>query len=190
MEVYELIGIIILRNRLRISFTMTGNMSKKIKKTVVVALGNEFRGDDGAGILFGRKILDRVDIPVIIGGDAPENAVGVISDERPDEIIIVDALDYGGQAGESIVVHGDDIKGAGVSTHGSLGLFLQFLRLSTGADIVVLGFQPGNVDIGGTVTPAVQSAVDDIARKVIQDCGFGGLLPAVAPDGGVHDITR
>ena len=48
------------------------------RNIVLVVLGNELRGDDGAGILFGNLIKEHTSLTVINGGNAPENITGLI----------------------------------------------------------------------------------------------------------------
>ncbi|MBA7558898.1 hypothetical protein ES708_00508 [subsurface metagenome] len=125
------------------------------------------RGDDGAGSFFGRILSERTNMTVIDGCDAPENSTGIILKESPDEIVIVDALDFGGKPGESICLTVDHLDGSGISTHGSLGLFIEYLQLSTSARIMIIGFQPKTVNLGDELTPEMINGVKRVVDEII-----------------------
>ncbi len=133
-----------------------------------MTLGNELRGDDGAGILFGNLIGDKTSFTVVNGGDAPENFTGFIIKKCPDTILIIDAMDFGGNPGDIKVVSGDNLEKGGVSTHGSLKLFVDYLGKMTGAKILVLGFQPKSIGIGEEISPEVSESVRKAAEKFIE----------------------
>ena len=142
------------------------------EKVVVLTLGNEFRGDDGAGILFGRLIKEHTHFTVLNGGDAPENITGLIIKSCPRTIVIVDALDFGGKPGENIFVSDKKLEGAGISTHGSLKLFVEYIKKATGARIVILGFQPKSTSMREKISTEVFKGVNDLAGKVIESGSF------------------
>ena len=144
---------------------------------VVVALGNDFRGDDGAGVLFGRLLKEQGFFTVIEGGDAPENVTGPIVGSQPAVIIIADALDFGGRPGDFTFLPVEQLAGSGISTHSSLYLFVDHLKLMTGAGIHVLGFQPQQLGIDEGLSDAVRTCVETTARAVLQSGGFERLYP-------------
>ena len=152
----------------------TIHVISKNENVVIVTLGNDFRGDDGAGILFGSLIKEHTDLNVINGGNAPENVTGLIVKSCPDTIVIVDALDFGGRPGESICVSGDKLEGAGISTHGSLKLFVDYLKKMTDARIIILGFEPESLGLGEEISVEVRKGVKRMAERVIES-GVGSL---------------
>ncbi|MCE5251143.1 hydrogenase 3 maturation endopeptidase HyCI [bacterium] len=131
---------------------------------VLVTLGNELRGDDGAGNLFGRLIGNHVSLTVIEGGDAPENITGLVVRACPDTVVIVDALDFGGVPGEITVVTGEKLEASGISTHGSLKMFVDYIREMTGARVLVLGIQPKNLGLETEISPEVRASVESLAE--------------------------
>ena len=143
-------------------------------RVVVVTLGNEFRGDDGAGILFGRLLKEHCQYTVIEGGDAPENITGLILRLHPTVIIIADALDFAEKPGEFAFLPAGRLAGPDISTHSSLFLFVDYLKLMTDAIIYVLGFQPEQLDIGkgmsDTVRESVETAVRTVSRSGVYKC--------------------
>ena len=67
---------------------------------VIVTLGNEMRGDDAAGIMFGRLLEGLEGVEVIEGREAPENVTGLIEHHRPKRILFL--ADYGNYLHEYI----------------------------------------------------------------------------------------
>ena len=135
------------------------------ENVVIVVMGNELRGDDSAGLLFGNLIRKHTSIPVISGGDAPENVTGYIVKKCPDIILLVDAMDFGGIPGEMSMVSSEKLRKDSISTHGSLRLFVDYLEKMTGARILVLGFQPKNLGLGEKISPEVAECVRKTARN-------------------------
>ena len=64
-------------------------------KVVILGIGNTFRGDDGIGSLLAQRLKDKVSFIVYDSGPSPENYLGKIIKDKPDNIIIVDAVDFG-----------------------------------------------------------------------------------------------
>ena len=137
------------------------------EKIVIVTLGNELRGDDGAGILFGNLVRGKIPLKVINGGDAPENYIGPISNECPETILVVDAMNFGGEPGDSALFSYKSLEKDSVSTHGSLKLFAEFLERITCARLLILGIQPERLGLGEKISPLVKVGVKNLAEKFI-----------------------
>jgi len=148
------------------------------EKTVILTLGNELRGDDAAGIVFGRLVEKTVPCTVVEGGEVPENVTGLVLREHPGRILVVDAMDFGGKPGESRLFPGNDIAAGGVSTHGTLKLCIEYLAASSGAEVSILGFQPKSLDTGEKLSPEVESGVREQARRFHLAGGIPEPLPS------------
>lgn len=109
------------------------------KTCLVVGVGNSQRGDDGIG----PYVLSRLDTKNKVDcGMAPENFTGRIRAYSAQIILIVDAVDFGGGAGESIISEAEKAKGVVLSTH-SLPLSL-FCMLFPESSVYLLGIQPAD----------------------------------------------
>jgi len=146
---------------------------------VIVAMGNELRGDDGAGILFGNLVKENTSLTVINGGAAPENITGLVVKKCPDTILIVDAMDFGGEPGEILLVSGERLEKDAVSTHGSLKLFVEYLEKMTGVRVQILGFQPKSFELGKEISPEVYESVRKIAMKIMDTASLSRTLQAL-----------
>ena len=129
-------------------------------RAVIVCIGSELHGDDAAGVAIGRQLTGDIPWPILEAGLAPESFVVKIADLRPDVVILIDAVDFGGRAGEVVLVDVDRIVDVAAGTHGpSLMPFVEALRLMHPCRMVVLGIQPLETRVGDALRPPVRKAV-------------------------------
>jgi hydrogenase 3 maturation protease len=155
-------------------------MVRSNEHVVIVTLGNDLRGDDGAGILFGNMLSESVNgskkLKIVNAGDTPENYAGVIEAMNPKTIIIADAMDNGGKPGEILIVPGIRLAKESSSTHGSLKMFVDYLEKTTGAKILILGFQPKSTSLGEEISPEIYESVQKAANMI---CSLDSVAEAV-----------
>ena len=136
-------------------------------KVVIVGIGNTLRGDDGFGPALISRLKGKVKAVCLDAGSAPENYSGKIIKEKPDTILIVDALHLGKSPGEFEILKKDDIVKSGFSTHDiSPNMFIEYLQDQTHADIYMLGLQPKNVSFGEGMCDSVKAAVEEITNLI------------------------
>ena len=144
-------------------------------RVVMVCIGSELHGDDAAGVAVGRQLAGRVPWTVLEATLAPESFVVKIADGRPETVILVDAVDFGGRAGEVVLVDVERIVDVAAGTHGpSLLPFVTALQLMRRCDVVVLGIQPLDTRTGADLSRPVRRAVDRIVaalRALADDTG-------------------
>ena len=145
-------------------------------KIVIITLGNDLRGDDTAGVLFGSIIKGNTPFDVFEGFDAPENITRLVIESRPDIILIADAMDFGGNPGDVKLASSDDLGSDSISTHGTLGLFVNYLQKETGAVIYILGFQPKSLELGTEISPEVSHSVKNIAEEFMESDSYSRIL--------------
>jgi len=146
-------------------------------RIIVCGIGNELRGDDGAGILCLRHLIathaqpvsskkkSRKSVFFLEGGEAPENQTGRMRDFRPDLVVLIDAARGGGSAGDIFVVDPDRIADDEVSTHRiSLGMLVRFIRESIGSAVLFLGIEPQSTEMGQGVSEAVKEAIFELSE--------------------------
>ena len=73
-------------------------LRNKKRSILIVGIGSEFYGDDAVGIMIAEKLANVSNgrLKVTVCGDSPERVAGMISQEQPDELIFVDAVEFGG----------------------------------------------------------------------------------------------
>ena len=137
------------------------------EKMVIVGIGNTLRADDGFGPALIEKIKDKIKAVCIDAGSAPENYTGKIVKERPETILIVDALHLGKKPGEYEIIKKADIVRSGLSTHDiSPNMFIEYLESQTQADIYMLGVQPKSVAFGEQMSKEVKQSLEAISELI------------------------
>lgn len=140
-------------------------------RVAIVGIGQELRGDDAAGVLVARALKSALahirSVLVIEGGQAPENQTGVLRRFEPDLVLLVDAAEMGAASGEVRWLTQSQIDGLSASTHTlPLSMIAQFLSAELNCEVTLIGIQPAQIILGTALSPAVQKAVDDLARRL------------------------
>lgn len=131
-------------------------------KVVILGIGNTLRADDAAGSLLARRLKDRLPFSVIDAGVSPENYLEKITQHKPDTLVIIDAVDFGGAPGEFKVLKADEIKTANLFTthNASLALTINYLQNNLKVDIIILIIQPKSLKLSETLSPEVAEALN------------------------------
>ena len=131
-------------------------------KVVILGIGNTLRSDDGVGSILVSRIKDKVPYLVYDAGSTPENYLGKIINDKPDNVVIIDAVDFGGKPGEFRIVEGDEIKTVNLfSTHNaSISLTINYLQSNLKADIIILIIQPKNIAFGDNLSPQIMETLN------------------------------
>ena len=136
-------------------------------RVVIACVGNELRADEGAGPLIAGLINETPDLRVVNCGETPENYLGVIIREKPDKVVVIDAVYMGGEPGEVRAIRKEDLAEGGYSTHmPTLSLFTDFVESQTDTAVYFIGIQPESITFGGRMTPAVERAARDFAARI------------------------
>jgi len=134
-------------------------------KVVILGIGNTLRQDDGIGSLLAHRIKDKVPYIVYDSGPTPENYLGKIIKDKPDNIVIIDAVDFGGAPGEFREIEGADLETVNIySTHNaSLALAVNYLKNNLKADIIALIIQPKKITFSDKLTPEIEGTLNKLA---------------------------
>jgi len=143
-----------------------GRLKERLKgKIVIVGMGNPLKGDDGLGPYLIKRLKGKVRAHLIDGGSAPENYVGKIASLKPDTILVIDACDLGWTPGRMELIEIEKMRNTGYSTHNtSPGVFMNYLKEETGADVFMLAVQPKEVRLGDGVSSPVERAMERIGK--------------------------
>lgn len=137
---------------------------------VFVGLGNEYRNDDIAGLLFLRELsaVNRFKDSYYIRAERnPENFLEIILKYDPKALVFIDAADWGGIPGEIRWLGQDELSGTKFSTHTfSIKLIEQYLSAFKEFDFFYLGIQIADQQSGMKVSPAVREAIKNFFKGV------------------------
>ena len=137
---------------------MLSHLESHLKnKVVILGIGNTLRSDDGVGSILANRIKGKVTFEVIDSGTSPENYLEKIVQTKPDTVVIIDAVDFGGSPGEFKVLDAQDLKTVNLfSTHNaSITLLINYLQSNLKVDIIILIIQPKSVVLGDKLSPEV-----------------------------------
>ena len=133
-------------------------------KVVLVGIGNPLRGDDAFGPQLIEHLAGKVRAVCIDAGSAPESYTGKIVKEKPDTIILVDAVHLDKSPGEYALLRKAEILKSGFTTHDmSPSLFIDYLDNQTRADIYLLGVQPQTLLMGSEISEPVKQTLEKLA---------------------------
>lgn len=157
-------------------------------RTVVVGIGNPSRGDDAAGCLVARSLRE-AQPPERLGGlvvveaeEVPESYLGPIVRSAPDTVILVDAVELGEPPGSAALLEMEAMAEREVYTHRPpLSLLARYIRAETGADVFVLGIQPGERGLGTPPSSRVRGAASVLAEVLMTALALAGSSGAIRP---------
>ena len=131
------------------------------RRMVVLCVGDELRGDDGAGPAVAKAITGLVPWGVLDAKNAPENFLPLIVERRPDCLLVIDAVHMGEPPGTVRLLETSDLANRGFGTHGpGLDVFFSSLAMVHPCRCAVLGIQPDRTAPGAPISASVQRAVD------------------------------
>lgn len=140
-------------------------------RIVFVGVGNRFRGDDAIGPMIIDLLTGKVP-HAIDAGSAPENVTGVIKKLKPRAIVFIDALLFkDAPPGSAYIVESDEISQKGFSHTLSLDFVMDYLRAETGADLFLIGMQPGYIGDMEGLSPGIDVRLQELAISVFNIFG-------------------
>ena len=140
-------------------------------KIIFLCIGNEMRGDDSAGPLIAQKLEKTIgktpNILIINAGTVPENYTGVIRQEKPSLIILVDAVEMDLDPGTLKLVKSDEIANYSISTHAMpLSFMIKYLKSFSKAEIILIGIQPKNLEMSNNISSELQTGIDKLVNHL------------------------
>jgi hydrogenase maturation protease len=135
-------------------------------RTVVLALGNPIRSDDGVGIAALRCLEEDPRVPDVVelveGGTKGLELVPYISGMP--RLLVLDAVEVGAAAGTIVCIRGEQLRslpGNGNVHDLALADILNALRLlgQEPAETILLGMQPGTTELGTSLSKSVESSL-------------------------------
>ena len=141
------------------------------RRVVLVGVGNPMRADDGVGPkiieLLQEKPLENV---LLINSETvPESFTSKVTGYEPTHVLLIDAANFRGMAGETKMITSAQIGGQAVSTHSlPLTIFINVIEHGLNLEVVLLGIQPITIDFYAPMTPELEAAAVYIANTLHQ----------------------
>lgn len=132
-------------------------------KIVFIGLGNELRGDDGAGLIFLKRLKNSKKFRpsfYINAGTNPENYLQIILNLKADLIVFIDAAHGSGMPGEITWIPADQIDTLAISTHTfSLKMVENYLRLHQNLTFKYLIIVPLSTQLNDRLSDKVENSI-------------------------------
>ena len=136
-------------------------------KIVIVGIGNILKGDDGFGPILINRIKNKVRAVCLDAATVPENYIGLIAKEKPDLVLLIDAVSSSHTAPGEIYLYGPEsiCHINSISTHNSsLSLFVSMLSQECLAKIYLIGFNSENLNFDTTLSGLAQEAASNLEK--------------------------
>jgi hydrogenase maturation protease HycI len=133
--------------------------------TIILGIGNILKGDDAAGPLVCEQLIAaKISAEIIDAGTVPENYIQRIIKISPQTLLVIDAIEFGAEAGTIKVFEPQQLDSHVISTHTlSPRLFVDIIRRSIQLDVYFIGIQPAQTQLGQPVSAAVSRAIERLS---------------------------
>ncbi|MHC4159253.1 MAG: hydrogenase 3 maturation endopeptidase HyCI [Planctomycetota bacterium] len=144
--------------------------------TVIVGIGNVLKGDDGVGPLVCEQLAGKTSAELIDAGTVPENYIQPIIKKSPQNLLVIDAIDFGAPPGTIRIFEPEQLSSHAFSTHTlSPRLFVDLVcqdirrdpALREPVNVYFVGIQPAQTQLGQSISPQASQAVQRLCRALI-----------------------
>jgi hydrogenase 3 maturation protease len=139
-------------------------------KTVIVGIGNTLKGDDGAGPLICEQLREAgVGAELIDAGTVPENYIHPIVKKAPQNLLVIDAIDFGALPGTISIFEPEQLSSLVISTHVlSPRHFVDMIRQDADVNAFFVGIQPAQTKLGESVSAEVSEAIRQLVWTLVK----------------------
>ena len=138
-------------------------------KTIVLGIGHTLKGDDGAGPLVCQQLTGKTSAELIDTGTVPENYIQPIIKKRPQNLLIIDAIDFGASPGSINIFKPEQLNSSVFSTHTlSPRLFVDMITQAIDVDVYFIGIQPAQTQLGQSVSAQVNQAIQSLTQTLVE----------------------
>jgi hydrogenase maturation protease len=164
------------------------NVSPEVPAVLVLGIGNLVMSDDGVGVLVAQRLQREYRFPdnveVMDGGTLGLDLLPKL--ENITHLILIDAVETGQKPGSCIRLRGEELPIAletKVSPH-QMGLkdllAVSELMGHTPREMVLIGIQPGSIEMEIGLTKEVESELDRLVAAVLSELEGWGIRPVAA----------
>lgn len=121
-----------------------------------------------------QQLKGKVSADLIDAGTVPENYIQPIIKKAPQNLIVIDAIDFGASAGAIKIFKPEELSSLVISTHTlSPRLFVDMIRSEIETDIYFIGIQPAQTQLGQPASEPVTKAIQQLSNTLKE------IFPAV-----------
>jgi len=134
-------------------------------ETIILGIGNTLKADDGAGPAVCERIAGKICAEVIDAGTVPENYIQTIIKKAPQNLVIIDAVDFTALPGKIELFEIEKLNSLVISTHTlSPRIFIDMIRNQVQVSVFFIGIQPERTSLGEVLSANVTDAVQRLAE--------------------------
>ena len=155
---------------------MNHPMSSQRSRTLIIGIGNEYRGDDAAGLVIARGLKRQTIADVTVLEQSGEGAALMEAWEGADTVVLIDAVNSGAEAGtiHRIEAHAQPVpqRFFRYSTHAfSVAEAIELARAlgELPRRLMVYGIEGKTFKAGNGLSDEVETAVRDVVERVIHE---------------------
>ncbi len=132
-------------------------------RTLILTIGNILKGDDAVGPLLYERLKGKISTEIIDAGTVPENYIQTIIKKAPDNLLIIDAIDFAASAGTIQIFKADQLNSIVISTHClSPRVFVDMITNEIDLQVYFIGIQPLQTQMGCPLSVEVYEAVQQL----------------------------
>jgi hydrogenase 3 maturation protease len=144
-------------------------------RVLFLGVGSPLRADDAVGLEIVTGLMNQFspvpdkEVCFYLAETAPENFTGAIRDFKPDHLLIIDAAELGLEVGNIALIEQDQIGGTTFSTHMlPLKIVVDYLKITIGCQVTVIGIQPGVLEFGFPISEAVSNSANRFVAEICE----------------------
>ncbi len=138
-------------------------------KTLIIGVGNTLKGDDGAGPVICEQLAGKISAEVIDTGTVPENYIQTIVGKDPQNLLIIDAVDFNASPGTIDIFRPEQLSSFAFSTHTlSPRFFIDMISQQIQVDVYLLGIQPAQTQLGQNISNPVSEAIQQVTDVLVE----------------------
>lgn len=139
------------------------------EKITFVGLGNELRGDDGAGLVFLEYLKKTEEFSksnFINAKTNPENYLEKILDFKSEVVVIIDTARNAKQPGTIDWINPDSMELDSFSTHTfSVKMIENYIKQLQTVEFRYIGLEPYDTKFGSSLSPIIKRKLDNFFTK-------------------------
>jgi hydrogenase maturation protease len=148
---------------------MTGNNNN----VLVIGIGNEFRSDDGAGIVCARKLKEKVDSNVSVIENDGDGAKLMELWKGFDKVILIDSISLGAKPGTIHNIKANETEFPKENSIHSSHLFGIAEAIETSKilnklpeNLIIYGIEGKSYDLGDNISDEVKNAIEKAVTEI------------------------
>ncbi len=147
-------------------------LSAGLENSLLISLGNTLRSDDGVGPYLAEQLAKIPGVRIEDAGDRPERAMDFVSSHQLQQVVFIDAADFGAVPGTLREIKAEELTTRCFSSHRlPLPALIDWIETEHQVRCRCLGIQAGSMRPGEGLSPEVAATakrlIDWVAKKVI-----------------------